>query len=297
MTHRLDADDYFIHCIQKHCAEAGLNFFLIEPLWVERFYDCLDRGLVWPRVVLNMHSEHHEPKEIFHQLVRLAAQKHCRVIDPPDRALAAFDKAGLHPRLIAAGIHVPFTIIVPGHEVTSFQLEERHLSELETPFVIKPSLGYGRKGVILEATQASDLAKSAEAWPDRNYLLQRRIQPADFQGRLGYFRVFHAFGSIWSCWWNCYTDHYRPVEPSEVTELGLQPLTDITRQMAAVTGMDFFSTEIALTAEGRFVVIDYINDQCHMLSQGADPEKGVPNELVAAVARRLVEGALGLIRA
>ena len=38
MTHKLDADDFFIHCVQKHAAEAGLNFFLIEPLWVEAFH-------------------------------------------------------------------------------------------------------------------------------------------------------------------------------------------------------------------------------------------------------------------
>jgi hypothetical protein len=36
-------------------------------------------------------------------------------------------------------------------------------------------------------------------------------------------------------------------------------------------------------------VIDYLNDQCHMLSQSSNPQIGVPNELVAAIARRLVE--------
>jgi len=39
------------------------------------------------------------------------------------------------------------------------------------------------------------------------------------------------------------------------------------------------------------VVIDYVNDQCHMLSQSANPQIGVPDELVAAIARRLVEAA------
>jgi hypothetical protein len=39
MTHQLDADDFFIHRVQQHCAERGLTFFLIEPLWVETFHD------------------------------------------------------------------------------------------------------------------------------------------------------------------------------------------------------------------------------------------------------------------
>jgi hypothetical protein len=55
--------------------------------------------------------------------------------------------------------------------------------------------------------------------------------------------------------------------------------------------MNFFSSEIAQTEAGEFVVIDYVNDQCHMLSQSANPQIGVPDELVAAIARRLVEAA------
>jgi hypothetical protein len=61
--------------------------------------------------------------------------------------------------------------------------------------------------------------------------------------------------------------------------------------------MRFFSTEIAQTDSGEFVVIDYVNDQCHMLSQSADPQKGVPDEVVSGIAMRLVEGAKGLIDA
>jgi hypothetical protein len=61
MTHKLDADDYFIHRVQQHAAERGLNFFLIEPLWVKSFKDSLEKGEVWARVLLNMHSEHMSP--------------------------------------------------------------------------------------------------------------------------------------------------------------------------------------------------------------------------------------------
>jgi hypothetical protein len=45
------------------------------------------------------------------------------------------------------------------------------------------------------------------------------------------------------------------------------------------------------------VVIDYVNDQCHMLSQSADPQKGVPDDVAAGIASRLVQGAKGLIDA
>ncbi len=295
MTHLLDADDFFIHRVQVHCAEAGLNFFLIEPLWVETFLRHLERGAVWPRVLLNMHSEHHQPEDVYHRLVRLAAERNTRVIDPPDVALAAFDKARLHPRLVAAGINAPFTVIVPAAKAANFQLAEAERSALGTPFVVKPALGYGKRGVVMDATSAADLRRSAAAWPDGNYLLQRRIVPRTLAGGPAYFRVFFVFGSVWSCWWNCYTDHYRLVTATEMGELNLAPLEDICRRLAALSGMNFFSTEIAQTEAGEFVTIDYVNDQCHLLSQSANPQIGVPDKLVAAIARRLVEAAKEMI--
>ena len=295
MTHLLDTDDFFIHCVQRCCAEARLSFFLIEPLWVESFYDRLAQGKLWARVLLNMHSEHHQPDEIFHRLIRLAADRNTRVIDPPDRALAAFDKARVHHRLATAGIRVPPTVIVPAERTPNFQLSEEERALLGTPFVIKPSMGYGRRGVITNACNENDLAHSVAAWPDRHYLLQQRIVPRQINGLPVYFRVFFVFGSVFYSWWNCFTDHYRLVGSHEAQELNLKPLEEIARHIASLTGMNFFSSEIAQTECGEFVVIDYVNDQCHMLSQSANPRIGVPDELVAAIAQRLVQATREII--
>lgn len=289
MTHKLDTDDYFIHAIQRLCAEARLNFFLIEPAWAELFYEYLKHGKVWPRVLLNMHSEHHQPDDLYHQLVKLAAERNSQVIDPPDRAQAAFDKSRLHPRLVEAGIPVPWTLIVPAERPPEWSLSEEERAALGTPFVIKPAMGYGRKGLVMDATSEADLGRSLAAWPDRNYLFQRRIVPAEKDGTPLYFRVFFVFGSVWLTWWNCYTDHYRLVTSEERNELGLDDLEDMIRRIAALTEMTFFSTEIALTGSGERVVIDYVNDQCHLLSQSAHPQLGVPDELVAGIAHRIVQ--------
>lgn len=297
MTHKLDADDLFIHSIQRNCAKARLNFFLVEPLWVDRFYEALEKDQIWCRLLLNMHSEHHQPDEIYHKLVRLAAKKNTQIIDPPDAAQAAFDKARLHPRLIASGIHVPHTIFVAKEQVPAFKLSEAEREFLGVPFVIKPAMGYGRKGVIMDATGENELKRSTEMWPDAQYLLQRRIVPKELNGSPAYFRAFYAFDSIWYTWWNCFTDKYRMVTPQEAISFGLKPLEEIMRQIAGLTGMKFFSSEIALVESGEFIVIDYVNDQCHLLSQSADPQRGVPDELVRAIATRLVTGARQMIDA
>lgn len=291
MTHKLDADDFFIHRVQQACAERGWNFFLIEPTWVEAFFEKLQKGKVWPRVLLNMHSEHHRPDDIYHQLVRLAFERKSQVIDAPDVALAAFDKAQLHSRLAGTGFTLPFTVIVPAEEVRSLALRPEDRVRLGTPFVVKPSLGYGRQGVILDAQSEADISRSASSWPDRNYLLQRRIVPCMLDGAPAYFRVFYAFSSVWCCWWNCYTDRYSALTAEEMDRYGLRPLREIACRLADLTRMRFFSSEIALTESGEFVLIDYVNDQCHMLTQSASPQMGVPDTVVAGIARRLVEGA------
>lgn len=291
MTHSLDADDFFIHRVQQHCAERGLNFFLIEPLWVFPFLDHLQAESLRVRVLLNMHSEHHEPEDLFHRLVRQAALRGTHIIDPPDIALEAFNKAALHHRLQQAGIDVPYTLMVHRHEMATVRFTPQQTHALGKPFVIKPSLGYGKKGVILDATGPEDLQRSAALWTDERYLVQEKIVPRRILKSPAYFRVFYVFGTTWCCWWDCYTDGYRLLTAEEMDEFQLRPLEHLARHIAQVSQMQFFSTEIAQTDSGRFVVIDYVNDQCHMLTQSANPAIGVPDELVAAIARRLVEAA------
>lgn len=291
MTHQLDADDLFIHRVQEHCAARRLNFFLVEPLWVREFTAALGRGDVRVRVLLNLHSEHHLPEDAYHQLVRLAHARGTLVIDPPDVALAAFDKGRLHGRLLAAGLTVPPTIVVPQAEAPTRQLTEEEQVWLGTPFVVKPALGYGKRGVILDATSEADLRRCAAQWPEGDYLLQRRVTPVLIEGEPAYFRVYFAFGSTWLCWWNCFTDRYRVVQPEDEGRLELGGLREIATRLAQLTGMRFFSSEIARDEAGAFVLIDYVNDQCHMLCQSANPRIGVPDEVVTGLALRLVAGA------
>jgi hypothetical protein len=294
MTHQLDADDLFIRRIQQRCAVAGLSFFLIEPLWLGAFDAHLQAGRVRVRVLLNMHSEHHLPEDPFHQFVRRAFALGTEVIDPPDTAQAAFDKSRLHGVIASAGLPVPRTIVVDGDRPSSVPLAADQLEGLGRPFVIKPAMGYGRRGVILDATGPEDLARSVAGWNVGPYLFQEKVMPRLIGDEPAYFRVYYVFGATWLTWWNCYTDRYREVTEQEESNFGLAPLRDLARRLADLTGMRFFSTEIAWRENGDFVLVDYLNDQCHMLSQSADPRIGVPDGVVESIADRLVASAAAL---
>ena len=191
---------------------------------------------------------------------------------------------------------MPWTLVVPRKRPEGWKLSAEEHSALGQPFIIKPAMGYGRKGLVLDATSEADLERSIAAWPDNHYLFQRRIVPRERDGSPVYFRVYYVFGSVWLSWWNCFNDQYRMVTDAERSELQLDRLEEIIRQIATLTGMTFFSTEIAQAEDGEFVVIDYVNDQCHLLSQSANPQLGVPDELISAIAKKIVEAVQAAIR-
>jgi len=53
----------------------------------------------------------------------------------------------------------------------------------------------------------------------------------------------------------------------------------ITKQIAMLTGLDFFSTEIVIPENKKFIVIDYVNDQCDMRIKSKHFD-GVPDTIV-----------------
>jgi hypothetical protein len=62
----------------------------------------------------------------------------------------------------------------------------------------------------------------------------------------------------------------------------------MTATLGRVADLELFSTEIAITPERSFIVVDYINDpiDLRLQSKAAD---GIPDAAVADIARRLAE--------
>lgn len=57
--------------------------------------------------------------------------------------------------------------------------------------------------------------------------------------------------------------------------------------------MDYFSSEIALTKKNRFVLIDYVNDQCDMRLKSIHPD-GVPDSIVIQFIEQMKQKVLAL---
>jgi glutathione synthase/RimK-type ligase-like ATP-grasp enzyme len=224
----------------------------------------------------------------FSALTRALRKAGVCFINPPERVNYAADKATMHLEFLTKGINVPFTIIIsPYNKKKEVELTLSDLAQLGRPFIIKPANTTGGGiGVILGAESLKDVIDSRQHHKNDKYLLQECIRPSPLDGRKGWFRVFFIFGVVLPCWWNDETHIYGTISRQEIDEYKLKPLIQITRKIQEVCGLDFFSTEIAVTDRGEFSVVDYVNEICDMRLQSKHGD-GVPDVIVAEICRRI----------
>jgi hypothetical protein len=277
-----DAD--FARILEQACEARRLRLLQVTPGNLLEILEALERGEVRFSAFLDRASE----ADIrFLPLVHCASGQAIYRLNPYDRAVHAMNKATMHLEFITAGIHTPYTIILPPYDKQA-DLQPLDLSPLGDRFTIKPAHGGGGEGVIIEATSLDQALQARLDYPADYYLLQAHIVPAQLGERPGWFRVIYCAGDIYPCWWDVKTHVYVPVSEEEQQTYGLLPLYSTTQVIAHVSRLDIFSTEIALTSAGLFVAVDYVNDQIDLRLKSAAND-GVPDEIVRNIAGRLVE--------
>lgn len=274
-----DAD--FVRLLDSACQARGLTFLQVTPESVESIL----AGLATGELTFTAHFDFSAHDVRFEPLFRWAREQGIQRINPPEVGDWAEDKATMHLELISAGIQSPYTIILPPFNEQP-GLPHVDLSPLGVPFVIKPSYGGGGDGVILGATTLEQAHRARSEYPDLKYLLQEQVESHELDGRQAWFRVIYCAGNFYPCWWNTRTHVYTPVTVDEETRFGLAPLYEITTHIAQICRLDFFSTEIAHVRDGRWVAIDYVNDQIDLRLQSQTPD-GVPDSIVAHIATDL----------
>jgi hypothetical protein len=197
----------------------------------------------------------------------------------------------MHFVLVNAGLNVPHTIILPAYEEQPI-LSSIDLASLGEQFIIKPGHGSGGEGVMTKVTSWNQVLSGRQEHATDRYLLQAHVVPRELDLRPAWFRVIYCAGQVYPCWWNPHTHVYTPVTSAEKSSHGLGPLHDIAVAIARLCGLDLFSTEIAFTSEGLFVVVDYVNDQIDLRLQSKTFD-GVPDDIVHDIAERLVSQVVG----
>jgi hypothetical protein len=195
----------------------------------------------------------------------------------------------MHLEMITAGIHTPYTIILPSYS-SHPHLPPIDLSPLDGRFAVKPALGGGGEGVITELCTLEQVQAARQQFPAQQYLLQAHVTPTTIDGLPAWFRVIYCLGEIYPCFWDTATHVYRRVSLGQEVRFGLASLHEITRRIADLCRLDLFSTEIALTADSQFLTVDYVNDPIDLRLK-SKAKDGVPDELVEQIAAQIAETA------
>ena len=279
-----DAD--FIRLLLEACSSYTLSVLQVEPPSLEVILHLLiSQQMRFTTFIDRASDEDHR----FFPLVEWASAFAKHYVNPHQKAVCAWDKAAMHYRLIAAGIHTPYTIILPPYTIQP-DIAPVDLVPLGTQFTIKPSHGGGSQGVRMGASSFSQVVTARKEYPADTYLLQATIIPRNLAGHKAWFRVLYCYQGTYLCWWDPTSHHYAVVTNEELKKFHLGALDQITRTIATICELDLFSTEIALTSEGVFVVVDYANDQIDLRLQSKCVD-GVPDIVIRAIANQLARQA------
>jgi len=122
--------------------------------------------------------------------------------------------------------------------------------------------------------------------PRDRYLLQAHVVSAQLDFRPAWFRVIFCGGKVYPCWWDSRKRLYTQVTFAEENRYRLGKLHETAVSIARLCRLDLFSTEISLTPDGSFVIVDYVNDVLDLRLQSKTPD-GVPDDIVHDIAERL----------
>jgi hypothetical protein len=276
-------DQDFVRLLAEACQSRGLSLLEITPGNLEEALQAFLDGHVTCRALLDRASD----EDMRFLPIEQWAREHAVYrINPRERAVRAWNKAVMHFAFIEAGLHTPYTIVLPSFEEKP-DLPSINLYPLGESFIVKPAHGGGGEGVITGVTSLSRVLLARQEYPADKYLLQASISPTRLGSRPAWFRVIYCAGAVHLCWWDPDTHIYIPVTTDEEHHFGLSSLRPMAATIAKVCGLGLFSTEIALSAEHLWIVVDYVNDQMDLRLQSKTPD-GVPFAIAAAIAERLV---------
>ncbi len=281
-------DTDFVRLMDETCAARGMTLLSVSASNLSESLSLLSRREIGFRALLDRASE---ADSCYLPLVDIARSIGARRFNPRELADRAYDKAAIHQLFLEDGIPTPRTIILPAYHHRP-ELPSLDLHSIGGNFTVKPALGGGGDGVIMEISRLEQIQSARQHFPEQQYLLQEHVTPKTMNGIPAWFRVIYCIDDIFVSYWNTTTHIYTPADEMDGRVGPPQPilgsLREITRRIARLCELDLFSTEIALTEDDRLLVVDYVNDpiDLRLQSRAAD---GVPNFIVERIAERIVK--------
>lgn len=283
-----DAD--FIDLLERVFRERGLSLLQVTDETVDAIIDQVGRRTLEFRLLLDRASD---TDEDYYPLTDWGCVTGTRILNQRPLAHRAWDKATMHLDFISAGLHTPYTIVLPPFDDEP-DIASPDLSPLGDKMIMKPAHGGGGSSVTLKREQTSwqQIQQVRQQVPEDKYLLQDWVTPKQTGEGAAWFRVLFALGEAFPFWWDVQTHIYRPLTSDHFVQFNLSELVNIVQSIARICRLDIFSTEIALRAnDEQFVSVDYVNDPIDLRLQSTAKD-GVPDSTVRAIAERIADAAL-----
>jgi len=287
IAYNWEYDVDFVSLVEKHLQEAGLSTYVIHQNNVLE----VKEDLLQKKLVFNCYIDRAwDVDERFEEIGKILLRRKTRIFNPYKNVLHAIDKASMHLEFITAGLNVPYSIIIPPHsQKEDILLSVDDLAILGRPFIIKPcNTTGGGTGVVTGAESLKEVINERMAYTHDKYLIQEKIFPSVIDGKRTWFRCFWAFGKVITVLWDDQTHVYEEINDELKTQINIKKLSQITKAIFGLIQLDFFSTETVLTNENKFVVIDYVNDQCDMRLKSKHVD-GVPDAIVNQIISYLIK--------
>lgn len=263
----------------------GLSLLLVNHTSVKESIVAVRKGRLVPRVYLDLSSR---PGDAFYDLLHAMAEAGAHTICKPGHLQWTL-KANTHPVLEAAGLPVPPTVIFRKDDADR-ELTAEERARVGDRVVIKPSYGVAGLGAVIGAEPTRQAIASARDYDRRDdWLVQRMMSWTNFGDRAAYLRAYNILGVRTLMWWDS-RGGYRVLTWDDCRKYHLGGALELVGRVARAVGLEFFSTEIAITSEdpqdpNRYVLIDYVNDQCD-IDPEADPNRSPPAQWVAWVCQQ-----------
>lgn len=228
--------------------------------------------------------------ELFEPLAQLITSKDTIVINPYSIVEESVDKVKTYKKLKRTELNFPTTYILPPYlQKPNYKISKSRLEKIGLPFVVKPSYYTGGgDGVYENVYSYEEIQKIRQELPDDHYLIQKKVDTVDLDFGRAWLRVFYLLGEIIPVWWDDKTHIYREITNQEYLDFEVEEIVESTKKIAAITKMDYFSSEFTINSDDEFVAIDFVNDQCDFRFKSKHPD-GVPDRIVRDFAEKLFE--------
>jgi len=226
-------------------------------------------------------------------LCRALKASGCHVVEDPDDAKNYADRSRVMQYLERAGLPVPPYCVVSRWSPERPLITPAQRRRLGATWVAQPAVGMSRNRVLVSRARTVRAALLKAGFrPGEKVLLLRHCAPASWGDRELRFRVWHLFGEILIGWPKKGSRVYEVMTVADLESGRFSELPVLVRRIAAITGLDWFLTELVATRWRRDSPEVFVVEPANALAglgPGLRPLSALPPGLVRRAAERIVE--------